>query len=64
MRGKNGSHENVSAYARDLVRRDKKRLEVRHFEQLKAELAPAFAADETSFATLDAASVIARNRRG
>ncbi|WP_380872458.1 addiction module antitoxin [Sphingomonas sp. DBB INV C78] len=61
--GEHGSYENVSEYVRDLIRRDKERVEAGQFERLKAELTRAFAADEASFAVLDAGSVIARNAR-
>lgn len=60
--GENGSYENVSEYIRDLIRRDKERGEQELFERLKAELAHAFAAPETSYQPLTAADVIARNR--
>lgn len=61
--GEDGSYENVSEYVRDLIRRDKERIEAERFERLKAELTKAFDAPETSFAALDADAVIARNRR-
>lgn len=61
--GEDGSYENVSEYIRDLIRRDKERVEASQFERLKAELTRAFAEDEANFAALDAASVIARNAR-
>lgn len=61
--GDQGSYENVSEYVRDLIRRDKERVEAEHFGRLKAELQRAFAAPETSYAFLDAEAVIARNRR-
>lgn len=61
--GEDGNYENVSEYIRDLIRRDKERVEAGQFERLKAELTRAFAADEASFAALDAGSVIARNTR-
>lgn len=61
--GEDGSYENVSEYVRDLIRRDKERVEASQFDRLKAELTRAFAADEASFTGLDAASVIARNAR-
>lgn len=61
--GDQGSYENVSEYVRDLIRRDKERVEAEHFGRLKAELQRAFAAPETSYAVLDADAVIARNRR-
>ena len=44
-----GSYENVSEYIRDLIRRDKERSEQEAFDRLKAELARAFAAPETSY---------------
>lgn len=61
--GENGAYENVSEYVRDLIRRDKERLEEERFQCLKGELARAFTAPEESYAPLDANSVIARNRR-
>jgi antitoxin ParD1/3/4 len=61
--GANGSYENVSEYIRDLIRRDKERVEAGQFERLKAELTRAFSADDASFAPLDADDVIARNAR-
>lgn len=60
--GENGSYENVSEYVRDLIRRDKERVERDAFERLKAELKHAFAAPESSYGRLTAAEVIARNR--
>lgn len=60
--GENGEYENVSEYMRDLIRRDKARVEQAAFERLKAELAQAFAAPESSYAPLTADQVIARNR--
>lgn len=60
--GENGAYENVSEYIRDLIRRDKERAEKEAFERLKAELARAFAAPDSSYAPLTAADVIARNR--
>ncbi len=42
--GDEGSYENVSEYIRDLIRRDKERVEAEAFERLKAELSHAFAA--------------------
>ncbi len=58
----NGPYENVSEYIRDLIRRDKERVEQEAFERLKAELVHAFAAPEASYQPLTAADVIARNR--
>lgn len=60
--GESGSYENVSEYIRDLIRRDKERVERESFERLKAELTHVFAAPESSYQPLSAADVIARNR--
>lgn len=60
--GENGSYENISEYVRDLIRRDKERVEREAFDRLKAELTRAFAAPEESYRPLSAAEVIARNR--
>lgn len=60
--GDDGSYENVSEYIRDLIRRDKDRVEREAFDRLKAELTHAFAAPESSYQSLTAAEVIARNR--
>ena len=57
-----GSYENVSEYIRDLIRRDKERVEGQAFDRLKAELTYAFAAPESSYQPLTAAEVIARNK--
>ncbi len=61
--GEHGSYENVSEYMRDLIRRDKERAEREAFDRLKAELTHAFAASDTAYQPLNAAEVIARNRR-
>ena len=60
--GDQGSYENVSEYIRDLIRRDKERVEAEAFERLKAELTQAFTAPEDSYKALTATEVIARNR--
>ena len=60
--GEDGSYENISEYIRDLIRRDKERVEMEAFDRLKAELVQAFAAPESSYTPLTAAEVIARNR--
>jgi putative addiction module CopG family antidote len=60
--GEDGAYENVSEYIRDLIRRDRERVEREAFERLKAELTVAFAAPESSYDPLTAADVIARNR--
>jgi Arc/MetJ-type ribon-helix-helix transcriptional regulator len=61
--GDNGAYENVSEYIRDLIRRDKERVEREAVERLKAELVHAFAAPDDNYQTLDADTVIARNAR-
>jgi len=60
--GDEGSYENVSEYIRDLIRRDKKRVEAEAFNRLKAGLTQAFAAPEEIYKPLTADEVIARNR--
>ena len=60
--GEGGTYENVSEYIRDLIRRDKERVEQEAFGRLKAELAHAFAAPESAYEPLTAAEVIARNQ--
>ena len=56
------SHENVSEYIRDMIRRDKERSEREAFDRLKAELNRAFAAYPDSYTPLTAAEMIAGNR--
>lgn len=60
--GEHGAYENVSEYMRDLIRRDKERVEREAFERLKAELTQAYAAPESAYKPLTAADVIARNQ--
>ena len=60
--GEQGDYENVSEYVRALIRRDKETREAAAFERLKAELAHAWAAPESSYKPLTAADIIARNR--
>ena len=60
--GEHGAYENVSEYVRDLIRRDKERVEQEASDRLKAELALAYAAPESSYLPLSAAEVIARDR--
>ena len=60
--GETGSYEDAGEYVRDLIRRDKERLEQPAFERLKAELAHAFAAPDSTFHALTAAEVMARNK--
>jgi hypothetical protein len=52
----------LSGYIRDLIRRDKERVEKKAFQQLKTELSHAFSAPESSYKPLTAARVIARNK--
>ena len=61
--GEDGAYENVSEYVRDLIRRDKERVEAEAFTRLKAELSRAFAAPDSACRPLDAATVIKRNAR-
>lgn len=58
-----GAYENVSEYIRDLIRRDKERVEAESFARLKAELTAAFNAPEESYRSLGADEVITRNAR-
>ncbi len=60
--GEHGAYENMSEYMRDLIRRDKARVEREAFERLQAELALAYAAPESAYTPLTAADIIARNR--
>lgn len=60
--GEDGAYENISEYVRDLIRRDKQRVEQEAFDRLRAELTLAFAAPEESYRPLTAAEVIARNK--
>lgn len=60
--GENGAYENVSEYIRDLIRRDRDRVEREAFDRLKAELTQAFAAPDSAYLPLTAAEVIARNK--
>ena len=61
--GDEGAYENVSEYVRDLIRRDKARVEQEAFDRLKAELQRAFAAPDDSYVELDADMIIRRNKR-
>lgn len=60
--GETGLYENVSEYVRDLIRKDKERVELERFQRLQAELAVAFAAPDDDYEPLTAEQVIARNR--
>jgi antitoxin ParD1/3/4 len=57
-----GTYENVSEYVRDLIRKDKERVEGVAFERLKAELNVAFSAPDDTYARLTANEIIARNK--
>ncbi|MBU6165480.1 MAG: addiction module antitoxin [Alphaproteobacteria bacterium] len=61
--GDDGAYENVSEYVRDLIRRDKARVEAEGYARLKAELAAAFAVPESSFVAMDADAIINHNTR-
>ncbi|GAY24174.1 MULTISPECIES: addiction module antitoxin [Sphingobium] len=61
--GEAGAYENVSEYVRDLIRRDKERVESERLALLKAELTAAFAVSESEYLPLDADAIIARNAR-
>jgi putative addiction module CopG family antidote len=61
--GEHGAYENVSEYMRDLIRRDKERVEREGFDRLKAELVQAYAAPESAYKPLTSVEVIARNRK-
>lgn len=60
--GDAGMYDNVSEYVRDLIRKDKERVERERFERLKAELGLAFAAADDSYEALTANEIIARNQ--
>ncbi|MDE1147717.1 MAG: addiction module antitoxin [Azospirillaceae bacterium] len=60
--GEDGAYENISEYIRDLIRRDKERVERETFDRLKAELQHAFQAPESSYHPLAADEIIRRNR--
>ena len=59
--GQYGTYENVSEYVRDLIRKDKARVEDQNFQRLKAELTHAFAAADSTYESVDAATIIKRN---
>jgi antitoxin ParD1/3/4 len=60
--GSTGSYDNASEYVRDLIRKDKDRMEFQAFERLKAELQRAFATPESDYRAVTADEVIKRNR--
>ena len=61
--GEDGSHENVSEYIHDLIRRDKERVQALALDRLKAELGLAFASPEDAYQPLSVTDVIKRNQR-
>lgn len=61
--GEHGLYESVSEYVRDLIRRDRERIEQEKFDKLKAELQRAFATPDDQYVFVDADEVIARNLR-
>lgn len=61
--GEYGLYENVSEYVRDLIRRDRERVEADKFAKLKAELQRAFATPKSEYRYVTADAVIARNRK-
>ena len=61
--GEHGLYENVSEYVRDLIRRDKARVEEEAFQRLKAELQQAFSAPEEAYIEMTAEQFLARHRR-
>lgn len=60
--GDDGAYENISEYVRDLIRKDKERVEGERFERLKAELTRAFAAPDSDYQVRTLDEVLARNR--
>ena len=60
--GNDGSYDNSSEYVRELIRKDKERIETEKFERLIAELQRAFAARDETYHDLTAEDVITRNK--
>ena len=54
-------YENVSEYVRDLIRKDRDRLNKEAFEKVKAELRLAFAQPNEYYEEVTAADIISRN---
>jgi len=59
-----GDYENVSEYVRDLIRRDKERVEREAFETMKLRLQEAFAADEREYEYVSADDIRERALAG
>lgn len=60
--GEFGLYENVSEYVRDLIRRDRERIEAARFVTLKAELQRGFAQPDSAFVEVDRDELLARLR--
>lgn len=60
--GETGTYENVSEYVRDLIRRDRERVDEENFQRLKAELKMAFAAPREDYIDSSALDIITRLR--
>jgi Arc/MetJ-type ribon-helix-helix transcriptional regulator len=60
--GDPGTYENVSEYIRDLIRRDRERIDEENFQRLKAELTLAFAAPVEDYVESSAQDIITRLR--
>ncbi len=58
----NGTYENISEYVRSLIRLDKARFERAAFKRLKAELALAFSAPDSTYSKLSAQDIFDANR--
>lgn len=59
-----GDYENVSEYVRDLIRRDKERLEREAFESLKLRLQDAFLVADSDYELLSADDIRRRALAG
>lgn len=60
--GAGGLYDNASEYVRDLIRKDKERVEQEAFETLKAELQRAFSAPDSEARPFDPEEFLARAR--
>ena len=61
--GADGLYENASEYVRDLIRKDKDRVEQEQFAALKAELQRGFSTPDHQYVALDAETFLARAKR-
>lgn len=61
--GADGFYENASEYVRDLIRRDRERVEAERFATLKAELQRAFATPESEYMPFDPDAFLERARQ-